>query len=182
MLSFSTGLFETMDNITVCPVCSRNYQVGGDHIPRIYPVFAQCEGCIKRKLSKGTSLECPQCGTEHTAQNGIKNIQENKYIISYIKKMIERCPMKKTKIEEWEKECIMHGKVQSVYCNESEYQMPICVMCLKDDHKGHDFCDLQEVAEKRSAVFLENAQSVKETLQKKKDELLASAKVGSPEL
>ena len=180
VLSFSTGLFETMDNITVCPVCSRNYQVGGDHIPRILPCFCTvCEGCITGKLSKGTNLECPQCGTEHTAQNGIKNIQENKYIISYMKKMIERSPMKKTEIktEDWGKECKMHGKVQSVYCNESECQTPICVMCLKDDHKGHDFCDLQEVAEKRSAAFLEDVQSLKETLQKKKDELLASLKL-----
>ena len=161
----------------MCPVCASNYRVEGDSIPRILPCFCTvCTGCIRGKLSKGTSLECPLCGVEHTGQNGIKNIQENRYI-SHVKKKVEGSPVKKKKTEGLAKECTKHSKIQSIFCNESGCKMPICLMCLKDEHKGHDFCDLQEVAEERCAAILDDVRSMKETLQKKKDDLLASQKI-----
>ena len=167
-----------MDNIAVCPVCSQDYKVEGSHVPRILACFhTVCEGCIRNKLCKGSSLECPQCGTVHSAESGIENIPENEYIISHIKKMVERSPVKKSQTKGWERECQKHGKIQSIFCNESECQMPICLMCLKDDHKAHDFSDLEEVAEERCAILLEDVRSMKETLQKEKEEFLAVQKI-----
>ena len=166
------------ENLTVCPVCSEDYQVEGDHVPRILACFhTLCEGCINGKLGQGSTFECPQCGTKHSAENGIENIQENKYIIRHIKKMAQGPQEKKDKTEGWKKECQKHGKEQSLFCNESGCQKPICLLCLKDDHKAHDFGDLQEVAEERCAAILDDVRSMKETLQKKKDDLLASQKI-----
>ena len=168
------------ENFTICPVCSGNYRVEGDHVPRILPCFhTVCEGCIKSKLGKGTSLECPERGIEHSAQNGIKNIQENRYIISYINKMAEKQPAEK--LEETDvglkKQCKKHGKEHILFCNESGCQVPICLMCLKDNHKAHDFSDLHEVAEERCAAILQDVQSMKKALQEKKEDLLAVQKM-----
>ena len=166
------------ENLTVCPVCSDDYQVEGEHVPLILACFhTLCEGCIQGKLGEGSSFECPQCGTTHSAENGIENIQENKYIIRYIKKMAEGQQEKKDKTESWKRECQKHGKEQSLFCNESGCQKPICLLCLKNEHKTHDFGDLQEVAEERCAAILDDVRSMKETLQKKKDDLLASQKI-----
>ena len=167
------------ENIRVCPVCSYDYQVEGEHVPRILPCFhTVCEKCIKGKLGTGSSLECPQCGIEHTRQNDVQNIQENKYIISYIKKMAEAQPAEMVeKPEVGRKQCSKHGKELNIFCNQSECQMPICLMCLKDEHKAHDFCDLQEVAEERSAAVLDDVQSMKKILQEKKEDLLAVQKI-----
>ena len=167
------------ENIRVCPVCSYDYQVEGEHVPRILPCFhTVCEKCIKGKLGTGSSLECPQCGIEHTRQNDVKNVQENKYIISYIKKMAEAQPAEMVeKPDMGRKQCSKHGKELNIFCNQSGCQMPICLMCLKDEHKAHDFCDLQEVAEERSASVLDDVRSMKKILQEKKEDLLAVQKI-----
>ena len=47
---------------------------------------------------------------------------------------------------------------------------------LKDEHKAHDFSDLQEVAEERCTAVLNDVRLMRDTLQKKKDDLLASQK------
>ena len=172
------------ENMRVCLVCSYDYQVEGEHVPRILPCFhTVCEKCIKGKLGTGNSLECPQCGIEHTRQNDVKNIQENKYIISYIKKMAEAQPAEMVeKPDMGRKQCSKHGKELNIFCNQSGCQMPICLMCLKDEHKAHDFCDLQEVAEERSASVLDDVRSMKKILQEKKEDLLAVQKIVTQKL
>ena len=126
-----------------------------------------CEGCIRGKLCRGESFECSQCGTKHSSENGI---------ISYIKKMTDRSQEKKSKIEGWIKKCQKHGKEQSVFCNETGCQMPICLMCLKDVHKGHDFSELEEVAEECVAI-LEDVRLMKDTLHKKKEDFAKVQKI-----
>ena len=69
------------------------------------------------------------------------------------------------------KKCNKHGKERILFCNESGCKTPICVMCLKDVHKGHDFSDREEVVEERCAAVLDDIQWMKETLQKKKQDL-----------
>ena len=84
------------ENLTVCPVCSRDYQTEGKHVPRILACFhTVCEGCIKGKLDTERIFQCPQYGTKHSAENGIENFQENKYILRHMKKMADRTPEKK---------------------------------------------------------------------------------------
>ena len=167
-----------MDNLRNCPVCSHNYQVEGEYVPcMLICLHTACKGCILGKLYKSGDLECPECGTKHPVESGMKNIRKNEYIISHITKMVERSSLKKNQTEGLEKECEKHGKVQSIFCNESTCQMPICLMCLKDDHKTHDFSDLQEVAKERCAAVLEDVQSMQKTLLKEKEDFLAVQKI-----
>ena len=128
---------------------------------------------------KGTSLECPQCGAEHWGGNGTENIRKNNYIISYLKKEADRVPEKKDSPVEIKKECQKHGKEENLFCQESGCQMPICISCLKDEHKGHKISDLEEVTEEICVALLEDIRWMKETLHKKKDDFVTVQKIVS---
>ena len=128
---------------------------------------------------KGTSLECPQCGAEHCGGNGAENIRKNNYIISYLKKEADKVPEKKDKPMEIKRECQKHGKEENLFCQESGCQMPICISCLKDEHKGHKISDLEEVTKEMCAAVLEDVKWMKETLHKKKDDFLTVQKMVS---
>ena len=180
---YPKGLLEMMadgDDLTVCPVCSYDYQVEGEHVPYIFSCFhTVCGGCIRDKLKQGPNLKCPECGTECYGRNGTENIRKNEYIISYINKLTPRFPQKKDKTVGREKECSKHGNEQNLFCNESRCQTPICISCLKDEHKAHDFSDLDEVTEEICSALSEDVQWMKQTLQKRKDDFLKVQKAVS---
>ena len=163
-------------NLTECSVCSHYYQIEGEHVPRILCCLCTvCERCIRGKLSKGTALECPLCGAEHCEENGIENIRKNIYIISYLEKLAEESPVKENNPVEEKKECQKHGKEQNLFCRKC--QMPICITCLNQEHRGHKICGLEEGIEERCATLLGDVRFVKEALQKKKEELKKVQKI-----
>ena len=55
--------------------------------------------------------------------------------------------------------------------------MPICISCLKDDHKGHNICDLEEMDKQKCAALLEAVGLMKEILQKKKEDYAKVQKI-----
>ena len=168
------------NDLMVCSVCSHDYEVEGEHVPYILSCFhTVCGACIRDKLKQGPSLKCPECDAEYYGRNGTENIRKNEYIISYIKKPANRFPKKEDRTVGREKECSKHGKELNLFCNESRCQTPICISCLKDEHKAHDFSDLDEVTEEICAALLEDVQWMKDTLQRKKDDFLKVQKTVS---
>ena len=63
-----------------------------------------------------------------------------------------------------------HDKEQIMFCQESRCQIPIYTSFLKDIHKKHNICDLEEVAKQKCAALLEDIRLMKEILQKKKED------------
>ena len=125
------------NDLMVCSVCSHDYEVEGEHVPYILSCFhTVCGACIRDKLKQGPSLKCPECDAEYYGRNGTENIRKNEYIISYIKKLANRFPKKEDRTVGREKECSKHGKELNLFCNESRCQTPICISCLKDEHKA----------------------------------------------
>ena len=154
------------ENIRVCPVCFHDYKFEGEHVPRRLVCFhTVCEGCIRDKLWQVGSLQCPQCGTKHSSRNDI---------ISFTNKIVQRQPAetKNKPAVEGKRECSMHGEELGLFCKESGCQMAICVACAKDQHKGHDVGDLEEVTEEICSSLLEDVQWMKDTLEKKMDDYL----------
>ena len=151
------------NDVTCCVVCSEEYTEAGEHVPRLFPCsHSACEGCIDRELLQRFSLDCPQCGASHFAPDGLDSFPINRYIYAYIQKTarkleIERLPLYAT-----------HTKEENLYCDSC--QKPICLLCLKDEHKGHDFRMLEEV-KKSSQILLSDAASVRKRLGKNKTKL-----------
>ena len=70
-----------------CPVCLQEYTETGEFVPRILPCHdTVCERCIKRLLGDGSTLKCPVDRRNFNAEKGFLMFQQNKYILSQLKK------------------------------------------------------------------------------------------------
>ena len=151
------------DDVTCCMVCSEEYTEAGEHVPRIFPCsHTACEGCIHQKLLNSFSLNCPQCGACHFAPDGLDNFPINRYIFAYIHKTARKLETERLPL------CETHSREENLFCDEC--QKPICVLCLKDEHKGHDFRILEEV-KKSGQILLSDTASVRKRLGKNKRKL-----------
>ena len=144
---------ERGDRVTCCIVCSEKYRETGEHCPRIFPCsHTVCEGCITQKLLQRFSLDCPQCGASHFAPDGLDSFPTNMYILAYIHSRPENKAL-----------CTTHSREQNLFCEGCWAR--ICLMCLKDGHKGHDFRDLEEVKHNGEIML------VRKNIQRSKEEL-----------
>ena len=74
------------DDITNCPVCFEQYTETEEHVPRILPCYdTLCQKCVG-KLLREKFLTCPECRVKHHAKKGVRSFQQNKYILTNIKK------------------------------------------------------------------------------------------------
>ena len=160
------------DDITHCPVCFEAYSETGNHIPRILPCHhTLCQKCMK-ELLHDSLLTCPEDRLSHSAYNGM--FLQNKYIISYLQKeksKSKEAPQEKQKHVEL---CRKHNRKQNIYCIEETCQKSICPLCLKSDHRNHNFEDLELVRE-REKLFA-TLKSTSENLRHKKARLVAARK------
>ena len=114
-----------------CPVCSHQYTVEGEHVPRtLCCLCTLCDQCIRVKLCEGTVLECPLCGTE----NSTEYIRDNINIISHINEMTKKAVERKDRPAEGKKESCKHAGEENLFCKECK--VPVCISCLRDDHLG----------------------------------------------
>ena len=149
---------------TICPICSKGYRPNGENVPKFLPCsHTVCEKCIKRKLLKRDHLDCPQCSGLHFAHDGVGTFPTNKYILMYIEAKAEKSDIKD--------QCEVHNREKNVFCNIC--QIPICVLCLKDAHKNHDFADIEEAKSQRCETLLFSVQLLKKKLARNKKKLTA---------
>ena len=72
------------NGITNSPVCYESYGETGENIPRLLPCGGSvCGKCIDELLD-GNSLDCPECGIKHPAQNGVRSFPAN--ILTHIRR------------------------------------------------------------------------------------------------
>ena len=152
--------------VTNCPVCDVIYQTTGDRAPRLLPCsHTVCEACLKRKVIQRNQLDCPQCAETHSAPDGVESFSINRYILMFLDKVPEK---------EDREFCGTHNKVKDLFCKEEGCQMPICGLCLKAQHKGHDFGDLEEAKKERCQALLEEVSFVETAIHANKRKLLST--------
>ena len=135
---------------TYCPVCAATYTPTGDHALRPLPCgHAVCLNCVSGKLMKNNNVNCPLCSRAH------------KIVIEF-----------ESEMQRHKTVCIEHKKEKNLYCTESDCEIPICVLCLKDEHKNHEFGDLDEVMSERRKTLLANVQSLKKKIQTNENRLI----------
>ena len=150
-----------------CPICSEDYTESGDHVAKLLPcTHTVCRHCLENKLfqyfEKG--LTCPVCNIEHHYGDGVDSVSENQYIQVMIRK-------------DQKDVCPIHDIELSLFCEEAECQTPICGLCLKDEHEGHDFDGLQKSKEKRSKMLLEEIESFRKNCTSNKVKIVALRKI-----
>ena len=137
-------------------MCSELYEEEGERIPRILPcINTLCEGCIKKLLKGGSSLECPHCANKtHEASKGKESFPENKYILACLRNKI--CKFDR---------CQEHDREMSMFCKDAACEKPICSLCLIQDHNQHLTCDIVKEQEVLAGKICEGAESSSQRLQ-----------------
>ena len=80
------------------------------------------------------------------------------------------------KLSEEKNECSRHGEEIRFFCKES-CQLPICAVCLTDNHKGHVYGDFEEETEQIHTYLMEDIQWMKDALLKEKEHHLKIQKL-----
>ena len=160
------------DELASCPVCFEDYEVDGEHVPRIFPCHhTMCERCVGRNLKQlgsGYRIFCHICRKQHRADNGVKTFCQNEYILSHIRKENARKieimnEKEKAKQAEMSKElCSVHNREAHLYCLEKTCEKPICFLCLKPEHKDHDFEDLNDIKKQKHDQLMATLDDMKE--------------------
>ena len=140
----------TGEEPTYCPVCAATYTPTGDHALRCLPCgHAVCLKCVSGKLMKNNNVNCPLCSKTH------------KIVIEFESEMQHHKTL-----------CTKHKKDMNLFCTESGCEIPICVLCLKVEHKNHEFGDLDEMMSERCKTLLAIIQSLKKKIQTNENRLI----------
>ena len=126
--------------LSQCQVCFEEFEVDGDHVPRLLPcTHTLCHTCIGQ-LIQGNKIECPECREKHEAKKEEKSFPQNKYILTQIKR---KSTPEQPRAHEFQK-CEEHGKELSLFCLDPECNRSICRSCLRKDHRGHDITEIED--------------------------------------
>ena len=148
-----------LDDTTNCAVCLELYEEKGPLVPKLLPcTHSVCVTCLQRIFKKDNSVDCPVCGDHQVSEKGIDGIYENRYILKNIRKPQPRCEK--------------HNREFILFCNENGCKRVICSICMKDDHKNHNFKDLEDAATESREVLVNNVEKVKKEAQASREMLL----------
>ena len=142
-----------------CPVCFERFKEEGDLLPRLLPcTHTLCESCIKQ-LIRNNKLQCPECRVDHEALKHEKSFPQNKYLMRELSR--SSTPSSDKTNTGFEK-CEMHDQDFIFFCCEEGCQTPICRTCLMNEHRSHDFIEIERA---QVQPFLREVRTLRENLQ-----------------
>ena len=122
------------DEESACPICFESFDEKGDNIPRLLPCGGViCEKCIAELIADNV-IECPECGSDHTAEGGIQSFPERSSSHADGATDASNEPSPQSQEEEKEEEvtdetrCKEHGVNPSIYCKESYCQKAVLLL------------------------------------------------------
>ena len=135
--TLSNKMDEEDDAESACPNCFEFFEETGDHNPRILPCGGIiCEKCVEELIADG-AIECPECGSDHPAENGIQSFPER--LSGQGETPNEPPPLvpqQDTPQEEDiddESRCKEHGIHLSIYCKEPYCQKAILLLQTQEE-------------------------------------------------
>ena len=150
------------DDLTSCPICFQDFSEVVPHVPRILPCFhTLCENCVKQLLCN-SSLECPEYRDKHGAPQGVKNFQQNKYVLAHMQNKRKWMEVIFPPIRA---HCRNHGEELTMFCRESACEKSICHLCLVKNHKFHDVVDLEEQRKENYRSLAKDMEDISRTLE-----------------
>ena len=110
-------------------------------------------------------MQCPECRQKHLATKKEKSFPQNKYILVNIKRRPtskEEDPVS-PKLPEVDL-CEKHNRPRSLFCMEQHCQKLICHLCLKNEHRGHEFEEAEQILEEKRNILVDNVKLLRGNL------------------
>ena len=137
----------SLEHVFTCQVCFEEFEETGDHVPRLLPcTHTLCETCVGQ-LIRGDTLQCPECRQKHRATRKEKSFSQNKYILVNIKRSTSTNGQTISSKQPQADLCERQNRPRDLFCTEELCQRRICPLCLKDEHRNHNFEDAEQVLE-----------------------------------
>ena len=158
-----------------CQVCFEEFEEVGDHIPRLLPcTHTLCETCVGQMI-RGDTLQCPECRQKHRATRGRKSFPQNKYILVNIKRSSTSSNERKVLSKQPKADlCERHKRPRDLFCTEELCQRRICPLCLKDQHRNHNFEDAGQLLEDKRLELMERVELLRCNLLSSKEKALSA--------
>ena len=172
MAQYSNGTINS-EYAEECHECGEKFALSGSDPVTLLCGHSLCGDCIQCVSgNNGDKIElCSQCEEkEENDKIPVKDTEEvpEKDKEENIPIQEERPNRQKPKMEV----CKVHKRQISFYCNNPSCQKEICQLCMIEEHKKHEFLDLQNLQEEKRKILLENTETLKKDIQKNKLELL----------
>ena len=132
-----------------------------------------CEDCFQR-VSGNTREKvelCPEC--EKKEENDKIPLKDTDEVPDQDKEKNTPLPEERPKRQIQTMEtCKDHDRPISFFCNNPDCQKEICQICMIEQHKKHEFLDLQNLQEEKRKILLANTESLKKDILNNKSKLL----------
>ena len=142
-----------------CPVCAETYTREGNQVlTRLSCEHTVCSACFQGELVKKHRVDCPLCAETHQFSNEFVNEITEQDQQNYEHEQDDLCEK--------------HWWKSTLFCMEPGCQIPVCVQCVKEEHKNHDFGNLEEVMDEKCEALLADVELLKKTLQNNRHKLI----------
>ena len=164
---------DSLEEILSCQVCFEEFEEDGDHVPRILPCsHTLCHTCVERLIHEN-KIECPECHEKHETKKEGKTFPQNKYILVNIKRRptLKEENLVSPQLPEVDV-CEKHNRPRSLFCIKADCQKLVCPLCLKDEHRNHDFEDAKQILKEKRNVLVDNMKLLRDNLLANREKLL----------
>ena len=164
----------SLEYVFTCQVCFEEFEETGDHVPRLLPcTHTLCETCVGQLTRRGM-LECPECRQKHRATRKEKSFPQNKYILVNVKRSTSTNGQKTSPKQTEADLCERHNRPRDLFCTEELCQRRICPLCLKDEHRNHNFEDVEQLLESKRFKCVEHVELLRCNLLSNKEKVLSA--------
>ncbi|XP_078661714.1 tripartite motif-containing protein 2-like [Branchiostoma floridae x Branchiostoma belcheri] len=149
MAAMSQSLGEQIHEELSCSICLELFTR-----PKVLPCqHTFCQDCLQDHVEVRTPLECPNCRQPFSLPpGGVPALPDNHLVASLCGRIIKQSfpSTDKKKQPTSSEQCNFHsGEQLSLYCDECN--VPLCVTCLDEAHRGHSTMSLKRASQKRRA-------------------------------
>ncbi|KAI8506094.1 hypothetical protein Bbelb_164470 [Branchiostoma belcheri] len=160
MATVQSNMFEQIQQELSCSICLELFTR-----PKVLPCqHTFCQDCLKDHARRGGTFQCPNCRQEiNLPQKGVASFPTNNLVANLCDTLRKR-DKEKDKNQPKVK-CPQHrSKDVNLYCNWC--QVPVCVKCLGENHKGHSATSVKTAAQEKTASVVKliaKAQNIMDT-------------------
>ena len=87
------GKLDDLEYILECPICSEDFSLEGEQVPRIlscsHSLCEKIEAILRQNPESHDFLQCPECKMKYPAPTGANSFTQNKYVLSFVRKRQE---------------------------------------------------------------------------------------------